>query len=86
MRESSEERGFASPYRTGERAEMSKLRRYESKDSREMLKGSCSLKALRLAWLLVVLREELVVQNDFFSSVGEGGMKTPLSLISAEHC
>ncbi len=47
-----------------------------------MLKGSFSLMALRLA-LLVVLREEEVVQKDLRSSVGEGGMKTPLSLISA---
>ena len=67
---------------TGERAEMSKDRRYESKDSREMLKGSFSLKTLRLV-VLVVLRDELVVQK-LFRSGGEGGMKTPLSLISDE--
>ena len=47
-----------------------------------MLKGSFSGKALRLT-LLVVLREELLVQKDLRSSGGEGGMKTPLSLISA---
>jgi hypothetical protein len=64
---------------TGERAEMSKERRYESKLSREMLKGSLSEKALRL---LVVLRDELLVQKDLRSSGGEGGRKTPLSLIS----
>ena len=47
-----------------------------------MLKGSFSLKALLRVWLLVVLREEEVVQKDLRSSGGEGGMKTPLSLIS----
>ena len=45
-----------------------------------MLKGSASEKALRL---LVVLRLELDVQKDLRSSGGEGGMKTPESLISA---
>ncbi len=51
-----------------------------------MLKGSFSLKTLR--WLLlvvVVLREDEVVQKDFRSG-GEGGMNTPLSLISASYC
>lgn len=32
-----------------------------------------------------MLREEDVVQNDLRSSVGEGGTKTPLSLISVYH-
>lgn len=50
-----------------------------------MLKGSFSSNVLRgLVWLLVVLREEDVVQNDFRSG-GEGGTKTPLSLISERY-
>ena len=49
-----------------------------------MLKGWSAVSAARLR-LLVVLRLELVVvQKDLRSSGGEGGRKTPLSLISAE--
>lgn len=67
---------------TGERPEMSKERRYESNDSREMLNCSPSLTRFRKL-LLVVLREELVwPQKDLFSSMGEGGKQMPLSLIS----
>ena len=62
-----------------------------------MLKGSLSEKAERDwdLWLLVVLREEEVVQKlgreeevvVVVVSVGEGGTKTPLSLISrGERC
>lgn len=43
-------------------------RRYDSKDSREMENGSCSLKRLR--WLEVV--EGDLLQNDLASSLGEG--------------
>ena len=78
VRESRDERDFASGNMTGDRAEMSKDRRYESKDSREILKGSFSLKTLLL---LVVLLDELAVQK-LLRSGGEGGTKTPLSLIS----
>lgn len=70
---------------TGDRAEISKLLLYESKDSREMLKGSFSLKTLLLVCVLVVLREDEDVQNDLRSSGGEGGIKTPLSLISTRY-
>ena len=73
---------------TGERAEMSKLRLYESNDSREMLKGSFSsnrLLLVLLARLEVVEREDELVQKLgllFCVFVGDGGTKTPLSLIS----
>ena len=46
-----------------------------------MLKGSFSSKR-DLLRLLVVLLDDDVRQKVLFSSVGEGGMKTPLSLIS----
>lgn len=82
VRESSDERGFGSGMMTGERAEISKDRLYESNDSREMLNGSFSSNRLRLL-LLVVLRDEDVVQK-FGRSGGDGSTKTPLSLISAD--
>jgi len=64
----------------GERAEISKDRLYESKDSLEILNGS-SLSIAR--WLVVVLVELLdLVDQKFLRSVGEGGRYTPLSLIS----
>jgi len=55
----------------GERAEMSKERLYESKDSLEMLNGS-SLSIAR--WLVDELVELLdLVDQKFLRSVGEGG-------------
>lgn len=57
--------------------------RYESNDSREMLNCSFSLKAHLCSDEDVVDLDAVVPpQNDFFS-VGDGGMKTPESLISA---
>jgi len=54
----------------GERAEISKDRLYESKDSLEILNGS-SLSIAR--WLVVVLVELLdLVDQKFLRSVGEG--------------
>lgn len=56
-------------------------RLYESKDSREMLNGSFSLKTLR--WLLLVVLRDEDVQKLRLSFGGDGGMNTPESLISA---
>ena len=84
VRESSDARGFCSGCMIGERAEMSKERRYESKDSREMLNGSFSSnRLLPPLLLLVVLLDDEVVQKLLRSSGGDGGTNTPLSLISA---
>lgn len=53
---------------------MSKERRYDSKLSREMLKGSCSLKAVRDGTVLLeVVEREEVVQKERRSCGGEGG-------------
>lgn len=46
-----------------------------------MLKGSFSSNRLRLRLLVVLLDDELR-QKVLFCSAGEGGTKTPLSLIS----
>lgn len=54
---------------------------YESNDSREILNGSFSLNTLR--WLLLVVLRDEDVQKLRFSFGGEGGTKTPESLISA---
>lgn len=60
-------------------------RRYESNDSREMLKGSLSLMRLLCVVLLVVLRDELVCPQKLLrSSPGDGGRQTPESLISVQ--
>ena len=48
-------------------------RLYESKDSREMLKGSFSSYAHRLTEDDVVDRDDAVPQKDLRSEVGEGG-------------
>lgn len=83
LRASSDWRGYVSWTLSviGERAEMSNDLRYESKLSREMLKGSFS--ARRLRWFDEVVETlDLVCQNVGFSWCGEGGKYTPLSLIS----
>jgi hypothetical protein len=51
---------------------LTKDRRYESKDSREMLNGSFSSYAHRVMEEEVVDRDEVVPQNDL-RSVGGGG-------------
>ena len=72
-RESSEERdGKLSACRIGERPDMSKDLRYDSKDSREMENGSFSVRAARLLKAeLLDLRGGDLCQKDFFSG-GEG--------------
>ena len=57
--------------------------RYESKDSREMLNCSFSCKAERRMDEDVVDLDDVVPQK-LLRSVGEGGRKTPESLISIE--
>ena len=94
-------RGFCSGNKTGDRAEMSynlsvpnnqmfrssirtKDLLYESNDSREILNGSFSLKTLR--WLLLVVLRDDDVQKLRRSLGGDGGTKTPESLISVDAC
>ena len=57
---------------------------YESNDSREILNGSFSLKTLR--WLLLVVLRDDDVQKLRRSLGGDGGTKTPESLISIDAC
>lgn len=73
VRLSKEARGRpSSGWITGDLADISNDLLYESKDSREMLNGSFSLKAHRCRDDDVVERDEVVPQKLFFS-VGEGG-------------
>jgi hypothetical protein len=71
-RASSDWRGYVSPPQSiGDRAEMSNDLRYESKLSREMLKGSFS--ASRLRWFEDVVEVlDLECQKVGFSCCGEG--------------
>jgi hypothetical protein len=71
-RESREDRdGKLSAWRIGERPEMSKDRLYDSKDSREIEKGSCSARVVRWWEEFVDLPAGDLCQKDFFSG-GEG--------------
>jgi len=73
VRLSREARSRVAAWITGDRAEMSNDRLYESKDSREMLKGSFSSYAHLLIEDDVVDRDDAVPQKDLRSEVGEGG-------------
>lgn len=71
-RESREERDWKlSAWRIGERPEMSNDRLYDSKDSRDIEKGSFSVRMLRWLEELVDLPVGDLCQKDFFSG-GEG--------------
>jgi len=67
-----------SPCKIGERPETSNDLLYDSKDSRDMVKASFSLKHCR--WLVLVDEGDFVDQKDGLSLVGEGGTNSPLSL------